>query len=664
MADEASLRLFHHLTRHIADNRILLVGISRTDRYDLHLNGKASPLVDMLARIRREANYTQIDLARLDKENCSRLIDKLFTPNLFSDEFYALVYRETRGNPFFLTETLKQAQEEGSISKEGQEWKNKEGRIKLSVPGRVEDIFVRRLSDLSEDEQEIMQVAAVQGYKFDASILARLLELKKLKLLKHLHRIEKDLQIITSHENEFQFEHPMLRDLLYDEIPMALRKEYHLLVAAELETIHGPEFGSFVGDVAMHLRRGGSHAAAAPWLYQAAVRASRLRAFREACFYLEEFLDSVKACDGQLPESVSEDDLYAHSGRIFEECDQLQKSVAAFAKLAEISKPSQDPATRAETFLSLGRVQGKLSEWNSAYQSYESCLAIAKDLTLPGILGKALNNIGLIDFHQGKWEQAVARFQETLALEEPICGRAEKAHAATNLGIIASMRGLFDEAMPWYKQALATFEAEEHSELDQARIHYNLGTAQMDLKRWDDALFAFDRCLTLAEKGDDRSLRALALMNTGKTLAKQNKALRRARECTDKALKFFTRTNDRVNVAEVYHIWGLIYLASGEYHNAARTLKRSLEINEHLGYEEGIAETNMALGLLSLRRGRCDEAKEPLEKALALCQSLQLNAKVDDIHAWLDEANQKVVKIVRSPARPLRKKRRVAAKGK
>jgi len=648
-ADEASLRLFHHLTRFVADHPILLIGISRTDRYDLQQNGKAGPLVDTLARIRREGNYVQIDLGRFDQENCSRLIDQLFSPNLFTKEFYALVYHETKGNPFFLTETLKQAREEGIISKEKQEWTNKEANVKLAVPGRIEDIFVRRLSGLDETEHEILQVAAVQGYKFDAAILARLLELTRIKLLKYLQRMEKDLQIIISHEKEFQFEHPMLRDLLYNEIPSALRKEYHLLIAEELKAMHGPELGSFAGDLALHLRRGESHSEAAPWLYEAAVRACGLNAFREASLYLEDFLDSVAACDGQLPESVSEHELYAHLGESYEESGQLQKSVTAREKQLALAEQSKDTSAQAETLLTLGRLQGKLSQWEAAYKSYESCLKIVTEFNLPGVLGRALNNIGLIDFHQSKLQEAATRFQETLDSEDSLCGLTEKAHASTNLGIIASITGSFDEAMRWYQQALVLYERQDHSESDQASIHHNMGATLMDLKRWDDALLAFDKCLAVTEEVDDRSLQALTRMNIGKTLAKQNKALKRARACTEKALKFFKRTNDRLNIAEVYHIWGLIYLASGEYRNATRNLERSLGINEHLDYQEGVAETCMTLGEMYMKRGHGDQATEYLERALDLCKSLHLDARTQEIQSMLTEVNQIVVKVVDPP---------------
>ncbi|MFQ5677328.1 MAG: protein kinase, partial [bacterium] len=107
LADEASLRLFHYLAHHITDKRLLLLGITRADRFDLHKDGKPTVVSDMLSRISRESNCEKITLYRLGKESCEALIDKTLSPALFTEDFYDHVYEGTKGNPLFVLETLK-----------------------------------------------------------------------------------------------------------------------------------------------------------------------------------------------------------------------------------------------------------------------------------------------------------------------------------------------------------------------------------------------------------------------------------------------------------------------------------------------------------------------------------------------------------------------------
>jgi len=152
-ADEASVKLFHYLSHHIKESRIVLLGITRTERYDLQEDGKPTIIVDMLARLRREGHCEQIALSRLSRENCDRLVDKVLSPCLFNEEFYELLYKETNGNPLFTRETLKLLIENGTIYDKDGSWHNKQDTQELAVPKVVEDVFLRRLNALNEEER-------------------------------------------------------------------------------------------------------------------------------------------------------------------------------------------------------------------------------------------------------------------------------------------------------------------------------------------------------------------------------------------------------------------------------------------------------------------------------------------------------------------------------
>jgi predicted ATPase len=288
----------------------LLISLSRSERYDLQKDGKTTAVVDMMARIRREGTCEQMTLYRFDRETVETLIDKTLSPAMFTEDFYDLVFGETNGNPLFVSETLQLMQDNGSIFFNDGAWYNKQGIQEIAVPSRVEDVFLRRLSALTEDEREILQVAAIIGYAFDPSLLAKLIELSKINLLKRLKRVESELQIITSADDGFRFEHPMLQELLYQEMPQMLRKEYHLMVVADFEERFNGEYGSYVGEVAQHLRQGGQHAKAAPLLYQAALRSFKRGAFREAGVYITEVMDSDEQGGGGYAESVAAEELY------------------------------------------------------------------------------------------------------------------------------------------------------------------------------------------------------------------------------------------------------------------------------------------------------------------------------------------------------------------
>ncbi|MCH8872691.1 tetratricopeptide repeat protein [candidate division KSB1 bacterium] len=647
-ADEASLRLFHYISRYVGKNRLYLLGISRTDRYDLMRDGKPAAVVDILSRIRREDACEEIVLNLLTRESCDALIDRALSPSLFTEEFYTQLHSETKGNPLFIGETLKLLCENGGIYFENGNWYNKENDLELAVPNRVEDIFIRRLNGLNDEERELLQVLAIQGHKFDPSLATNLVEIQRIKLLKTLQRIEREIQIITGTEQGYQFEHPMLRDLLYNEVPPALRREYHLMYANEFEKIHGPNYGAFVGDVAQHLRRGGDHTRAIPLLYQAAGRAFALSAYREASLFFEDLLDSLDTSGQKLPETLSDTDLYFKLGICYEESCRWEEATDSYRKLLSLSEKKNELKGQTDALLRMGRIHGKLGDWKSALSNYEQCLKIATEHSMPNVQSRAFNNIGIIYFQKGEFDSAIEYFEKTLEAVDCELGEFDKAHALTNMGILQNIRGEHDAALVNYQKALKIYEKKGNRQQDEGRIYHNLGMTFADRGEWDQAIDAFEHCLKLADEVEDKQLHALTYLNMGKTYIRQNK-LGKAKQFTEKALKKFKRMDDTLNMAEGYHIFGLIYGENGNFTASEKFFVASIGINEKMEYQEGLAETYMSYGNLCSSHQNNERAKNCYEKALKAYSNLELTGKVEELSKIIDELSsdsKKEVKIV------------------
>lgn len=638
-ADGASLRLFHYLSRQIDNNSLLLVGITRTDRYDLHENGKPKLIADMLSRMRHEGLVKEVRLHRFSHEDCDVLVDKSLGNTAFSEEFYEGIFSETKGNPFFVVETLKLFRENGGIFLEDGIWIDKKIDFKSEVPNRVEDIFLRRLSALENDEREILQVAAVIGYKFDPSLLSQILDIKKITLLKKLQKIEQDSQIISSTDSYFQFEHPMLGDLLYGEIPRALAQEYHLLVAVEIEKIHGADYGAVVGDAAQHFRRGGDHIKAAPLLYQAALRAFDLSAYREASLFFEDLLDSLRVSNQPLTDDIPAKNLYFKLGIAYEEIGQLEQSLPAYQKMSEISSESNEPKNEVEALMRMGRVYDKLGEWDKAANLYKQCLVLAEQNNIENVFSRVYNKIGVYYFHKGDFDEALRYFQKTIRAVDSEYGEYDKAHAFTNVGIIANMmRGSHGVALENFEKALVIYKR-LNSRQDQARVYHNMGMFYSDHGEWLESIKAYENCLKLADDVESKHLRALTYLNMGKAYARQKK-IAKAKNLTEKAFKMFKRMADILSVAEAYHIFGIIASVEGDFSKAEDYLKDAVKIFKNKEYSEGLADTLESYGHLLLDKGERLKARESYSSALDLFRMIKLDAKVRSLTQLIESIDQ------------------------
>lgn len=628
-ADESSLRLFHYIARHMNNDRILMVGISRTDRFDLQKDGKPGKLIDTLARMRREELFQEILLSRLNLKNCEELIDKALGRTVFSEEFYERLFRETNGNPFFALETLKLLRDNGSIYLENGEWRLAQNGFNLDVPDRVEDVFMRQISGLGDEEHEVLQVASVIGYKFDISILAALVEMRKIKLLKMFQRIEKELTIITSTENGYQFEHPMLRELLYNEIPTALRKEYHLMTAEEFERIYDGDFGALVGEVAQHYRLAENYSRAIPLLYKAGSRAFKISAYREASLLLEDLMKTVEQSKAALPEAIPQTDVFLKMGICYEEIGQWEAGVQSYEKLLEISEIENYHQGKVDALRRMGRIFDKQGRWNEALACYEECLAIAEENSIENVKSRVYNNIGIIYMQKGEFDEASKYFEKTIDSVDNAMGLYDKAHALTNIGAIANMRSDYDAAQESYLSALEIYK-KKGDQVFEARVYHNIAMTYSDQKNWTKSIETFEKCLQLLDDAQDKHLLATTYVNMGKAYARQNDPTN-AKKYNDKAYKIFKNIDDYLGLAEAYYVYGLIYAAADKPAKAEKYFLKGIKMNEEKEFFEGLAESSMGYAGFLQNNGDQEKSLEYYQKSQDSFEEMGLEIKVQEV---------------------------------
>ena len=635
-ADVASLRLFHYMAKRISKHRIMLIGISRTDRYDLQDEGKPTYWVDTLKRMSREDLLNTLDLDYLSKEDSDQLIDQSLQNTAFSEEFYLGLYEATRGNPFFIIETLKSLQANERIIQKNARWIDLDVDFKMDVPERVEDIFIRRLSCINEKERELLQIASVIGYKFDPVLLSYITEIKKIEVLKTLTRMEKSYEIVKGTENDYKFEHPLLADLLYQEMPKAMVKEYHLLIAEQMGKIYKGEYGSLVGDVAEHYRKGQNYAKAIPLLYKAGIRSFDMSAYREAGLYYENLIQSMQIENYDNDSIIPKVELYFQLGICYEETGKWDLGIEIYDKLSHLAFEARNFSRYVNAIMRIGRIYDKLGNWTEAMKYYDRCLELADTYDVDDIKSRIYNNIGINCFHKGDFDSALDYFQETLSVSKSEQALFDKAHAYTNIGIIANiLHGPNSVALENFNKALAIYE-DKQSKANIARVYQNMGMVYSDKRDWAHAVEAFEKCLQIAEETQEKQLRVLTYLNLGKTYALQGTILK-AKTFSDKALKMFKRMNDILGIAEAYHVLGIIYSHENDFARAEKFLSESIKINKEKDYKEGLAETYVTYAKLHLDNGLIDRAKENYMKAINIYQMMNIDVKVKEIQSLMDE---------------------------
>ena len=168
-----------------------------------------------------------------------------------SAELAAEVYRQTDGNPFFVTEVVRLLASQGRLDPAVR------GSTLLGsgLPEGVRAVVAERLSRLSGDCRRILQVASVVGRDFELRVLQPTTGLNAERLLVLLEEAEavRLVGVVPGELSRWRFAHALVREVLYEGLLAARRVRLHGLVANALEAVYAAEPGPHLTELAHHL---------------------------------------------------------------------------------------------------------------------------------------------------------------------------------------------------------------------------------------------------------------------------------------------------------------------------------------------------------------------------------------------------------------------------
>jgi class 3 adenylate cyclase len=237
-ADKPSLLLLEYVARELARMRVLIVCTYRdTDLSRTH------PLSEALAVLNREAGFQRVVLRGLSREEVGGYISAVanLTPK---PELLDRIFEETEGNPFFLSEVVNLLTQEGKLT---------ESVSDIAVPDGVREALGRRLDRISEEANELLQVAAVVGREFPYETLTLLGERGEDTLL---GLIEEALEARVIEEmgqpGRYRFTHALMQETLLDELSTTRRVRIHGQVGEALEKRWGARADERATRLAVH----------------------------------------------------------------------------------------------------------------------------------------------------------------------------------------------------------------------------------------------------------------------------------------------------------------------------------------------------------------------------------------------------------------------------
>jgi hypothetical protein len=342
-ADEASLLLLQFLARGLRGARLLVVGAYRDTRAD-----RQPGVGEAVGELVREGQL--LSLGGLGRDEVRGLIEVLsgVAP---SEAQAAAVYERTEGNPLFVREVVRLLATEAAVERPG--------RGGMLIPGSVGAVIGRRLAPLSADAIRVLSAAAVVGREFDLTLLGPACQLPAEGVLGALSEaVALGVAEEPGAVGGYRFSHALIREVLYERLPLPARTQLHQRVGEAIEDVYGPGSGEHLAELARHFAEvaaaGGDAAKALVYARLAGERAMGMHAYEEAA---AEYGQALQALRFAGPDEAGRCELLLRLGAAQARAGDYQQAKESCLQAAEIARRLGAPEQLARAALGFGERQ-------------------------------------------------------------------------------------------------------------------------------------------------------------------------------------------------------------------------------------------------------------------------------------------------------------------
>ncbi len=609
-ADEASLQLFHHIGRRIANDPALLIATYRDDGLD-----EDHPLQKVILDLHKQRISDHLSITHFTPDYVSKLIQgqvSLESGGNVSSSATQLIFERTGGNPYFVEEIVQRLLELNAFVKAGDSWTLTDvGRIE--IPSSVRAIVKQRVEGLDSKPKEVLSISSVLGMEFEYEVLAEVAGLGEeelISVLEGLLRARLVREQKTEHRVYYVFSDEQVREYLFDQVSSIRKRRYHSMIAKAIEKVHQKDIGAHLEAVAYHYVEADEIPKALEYSIKAGERAASVYAYHEAEKHFTNALELASAEDGET-------------------------RLTLLSKLGEICFRRQEK--RTENYLL-------------------EAIGIAKELGKIEIAAALYERLGgYYFFAASEKEKALDACMNGLELLKQTPATYQEAALYQQIGRIHALTGKQPEGLSWVNKAIEICERNGYRDI---LAHAYLTRAIVNpIQQADVSLSDLEKALAFALETKNEDAACRAYNNTAdfwsSTMAEYTKGKSVFLEGIDYCRKvgfyayetyveseyvfdcllpmgewdalqkitdkYLVEKREIGELASLYHkiAFGEVALARGDRARARQLAKEAVEGAQRAGWTQFIVASHCLAGKLAAAEGKLGLAKENFLEALA-----------------------------------------------
>lgn len=301
---------------------------------------------------------------------------------------------------------------------------------------------------------------------------------------------------------------------------------------------------------------------------------------------------------------------------------------------SKINKKTKDRTLKAKSLIGLADICSRQANWNRSISLVTEAETIYKETN--DIVGVAIcfNLLGTISGEMGDIEKAKNYFTQSLLILNKSSEKELNAKIETNLGVVNSILGNKDEANKHLEEAIVIYkETEDFRRVSESYL--NIGLNFLHTDNIKDAITSFDMGIEIAL--ENHYFGVLALLYLAKSeLLLAIKDIRMAKKFADKALSISHTLDDKLTIADIYKVRGIIAREMNDTQTAESYLMVSLRINTRQRNSFNVAETSTELGSLYEKLNNQELSIHYLTQALDYYRKTNAKDKVTKIEKMLE----------------------------
>ena len=498
-------------------------------------------------------------------------------------------------------------------------WRRRSGHLHkidpFSLPERVftggmRQILQRRLAQVPEEYQPLLQLAATAGRQLDLKIMRHLEEQNLDEWLSACT----DCAVLEMWDQQWRFSHDKLREAVLQDVSRDNKPKLNRTVAETIEAVY-PDDENYNDALLEHWHQAGDLDREIHYLNLVAdhlVHASREYQLAEQL--LERGLNQLPSGD---PRQVSLWNIRASSFNLRGKYEQAQTLAKQILNLAE---QTGDQSGIAQSLACLGKSAEGLGDYEQARVFLQQALEIFQAIDdQQGVIANLID-LGNVTRYLGDYTQARTLFNQSLSISETIGNQYGIVWTLNCMGLLVSDLGDYQRAIGCYERTLNISKKIG----DQYAIGWslrNLGEMVYFLGDYEQAQDYLLEVLEIRHSlGDQRGI-ASTLQGLG-SIAREMGDYKQAHLYYQQSLEVFQTIGAQENIADLYNTMGVGSYCQENYEQAYDYHQQSLAIFRKIGSRLGIAIALARIGFVLLKL-RPKQAMQSFQESLEIAESIQ-----------------------------------------